>query len=91
MSLACGIMFILIELSADIQYYDGQASLQPAHYKRWFEIYDAYFTTSLILAGFTIFQSIFAYKVRQNLFISDENSHEIGVFPSKIRYFIDES
>ena len=79
-------MFILIELSADIQYYNGQASLQPAHHKRWFQIYDAYFITSLTLACFTIFQSVFAYKVRQNLFISDESSVEIRVSSSKIQY-----
>lgn len=67
-------MFILLELSADIQYYNGEAPLQPAHTKSWFRIYRAYFIFSLTLAAFTIFQSFFAYKIRQNISIMQKNS-----------------
>lgn len=78
------IMFILLDLSADIQYYDGQASLQPAHTKLFFRIYTAYYILSLTLAAFTIFTSIFIYKVRQNIKSIDDSSLIINVVTSNI-------
>lgn len=71
--MACGIMFILLELSADIQYYNGEAPLQPAHTKLWFKIYNLYFIFSLTLSAFTIMLSFFAYQVRKNISFLQKN------------------
>ena len=81
-------MFILLDLSADIQYYNGEAPLAPAHTKVWFKVYQAYFIVSLTLASFTIFKSFFSYKVRTDISIINETSPYLNANTSNIYKYI---
>eukprot|EP01016_Furgasonia_blochmanni_P017655 TRINITY_DN2036_c0_g1_i11.p1 TRINITY_DN2036_c0_g1~~TRINITY_DN2036_c0_g1_i11.p1 ORF type:complete len:179 (-),score=50.36 TRINITY_DN2036_c0_g1_i11:15-551(-) len=57
-------MIILIELSVDLQFYEGQMTLQPTHSKDWYKRYKYFFWIDIILAVVILISTFLAYKLR---------------------------